>query len=284
VLRQIPALTGRLAGNHTREFSAMKMEREMKLFTRHCSQAVCFFCLVVSLIFCGSNSALAQDQAPDSFSWSVTPYLWASETKLDLTLRNGLSVGDTVSFRDLLDTLDTAFMIHAEGGKGKWSMYGDLTYLDMSDSNERQLLTIDSESEQTFLDLGAAYWPGGVNSNLSLLGGLRYSGFDDRYTFRAADQTIGTRRTTSDYYDALIGIRYRFDLSERWSLLTRADYSFGDSEGIYVVNANFSVTVGKRRQNRILFGYQYKQAEFKDGDLKSNFTYYGPMAGFNFRW
>jgi hypothetical protein len=236
------------------------------------------------LVVCGASSALAQEQNPESFSWSVTPYLWASETKLDLTLGNGLSVGDTVSFSDLLDTLDTAFMIHAEGGKGNWSMYGDLTYLDMSDSDERELITIDSDSEQTFLDVGAAYWPNGVNSNLSVLGGLRYSSFDDRYTFRAGDETIGTRRMSSDYYDALIGVRYRFDLSERWSLLTRADYSFGDSEGIYVVNANFSVTVGKRRQNRILFGYQYKQAEFKEGDLRSKFSYYGPMAGFNFRW
>ena len=256
----------------------------MKRPIKYSNLAVGYLCLFVSLAVCGAGSAQAQGQSPDSFSWSVTPYLWASETKLDLTLGNGLSASDKVSFSDLLDTLDTAFMIHAEGGKGKWSMYGDLTYLDMSDSNERELITIDSDSEQTFLDLGAAYWPGGVNSNLSLLGGLRYSGFDDRYTFRAADETIGTRRTTSDYYDALIGIRYRFDLSERWSLLTRADYSFGDSEGIYVVNANFSVTVGKRRQNRILFGYQYKQAEFKDGDLTLDFTYYGPMAGFNFRW
>ena len=256
----------------------------MKRLISDSSQAICFLSLAVSLVVCGASPALAQGQNPESFSWSVTPYLWASETKLDLTLGNGISASDKVSFSDLLDTLDTAFMVHAEGGKGKWSMYGDLTYLDMSDSDERELITIDSDSEQTFLDLGAAYWPGGVNSNLSLLGGLRYSGFDDRYTFRAADETIGTRRTTSDYYDALIGIRYRFDLSERWSLLTRADYSFGDSEGIYVVNANFSVTVGKRRQNRILFGYQYKQAEFKDGDLTSDFTYYGPMAGFNFRW
>ena len=148
----------------------------MKLLIEYSSQAVCFFCLAVSLIFYGTNSALAQDQGqnPDSFSWSVTPYIWASETKLDLTLGNGLSVGDTVSFSDLLDTLDTAVMVHVEGGKGNWSMFGDLTYLDMSETNERTLITIDSESEQTFLDVGAAYWPGGVGSNLSVLGGLRY--------------------------------------------------------------------------------------------------------------
>ena len=106
----------------------------MQRFIRYSSQTACFFSLAVGIVVCGASSAQAQAQVqgPDSFSWSVTPYIWASETKLDLTLGNGLSVGDTVSFSDLLDTLDTAFMIHLEGGKGKWSMFGDLTYRDMS--------------------------------------------------------------------------------------------------------------------------------------------------------
>ena len=73
-------------------------------------------------------------------------------------------------------------------------------------------------------------------------------------------------------------------MNERWSLLTRADFSFGDSQGTFLVQANFAYTVGKRQQNRILFGYQYKQAEFRDGDLTTDFSYQGPMAGFNFRW
>jgi len=36
-------------------------------------------------------------------------------------------------------------------------------------------------------------------------------------------------------------------------------------------------------KNRIMFD-QYKQAEFKDGNLTTNFSYTGPMAAFNFRF
>ncbi len=82
----------------------------------------------------------------------------------------------------------------------------------------------------------------------------------------------------------LLGLRYRFDLSQRWSLLTHGDGSFGDSEGTFLVRGNFAYTVGKREMNRILFGYQYKQAKYKDGDLVTDFTFYGPMAGFDFRF
>jgi hypothetical protein len=79
-------------------------------------------------------------------------------------------------------------------------------------------------------------------------------------------------------------VRYRFDLSERWGLLTRGDLSFGDSEGTWLVQGLFAYTVGRRQQNRILFGYQYKKAEFEDSGLNSEFAYAGPIAGFNFRF
>jgi len=229
---------------------------------------------------CGA--AHAQD--PERFHWSITPYLWATNTKVDLTFRDqDLGSGD-ITFGDLLDVLDSAFMINMEGGKGHWSLFGDLTYLQTSDSDARTLLTIDTDSEQVIFDGAVAWWPAGVGSNFSLFGGVRYTDFDDRYSIRIQDQPVAERRNARSYSDALLGLRYRFELSERWALLTHADFSFGDSEGTWMLRANFAYTVGQRRENRIVFGYQYKQAEFRDGDLKTEYVYYGPMAGFNFRF
>jgi hypothetical protein len=229
---------------------------------------------------------VARAQDSSSFNWSITPYLWATETAVDLTFRDADIGAGEISFSDLLDVLDAAFMIHVEGGGGNWSAFGDLTYLKTSDSSERTVFIVDSDSKQLFLDGAVAWWPGGGGSNFNLYGGLRHSGFDDRYTFRlAVDNTpVGERRSTKEYYDALIGLRYRFDLSERWALLTRADTSFGDSEGTVLLQANLAWAVGKRRQNRVMLGYQYKTAEFTDGDLTLDFDYRGPLAGFNFRF
>ena len=248
------------------------------------SQPYSVLALAMLLMLIAAPAARAQDA--DGFNWSITPYLWATETVVDLTFRDADIGAGEISFSDLLDVLDAAFMIHVEGGRGNWSAFGDLTYLKTSDSTERTALVVDSNSEQLFLDAAAAWWPGGVGSNLSLFGGLRYSGFDDRYAFRLIinNAPVGERRSTKDYYDALIGLRYRFDLSDRWALLTRADTSFGDSEGTVLLQANLAWTVGKRQQNRILFGYQYKTAEFRDADLRLDFDYQGPMAGFNFRF
>lgn len=223
-------------------------------------------------------------QQADSMQWSITPYIWGSHTSVDLEFRGNDLGGDSISFNDLLDQLDSAVMIHVEGGRGSWSTFADLTYLETSDTEERPLLTVDTDSETTVLDVGVAYWPAGVGSTWNLFGGVRYSGFDDRYRFGFEGEELATRRNTNDYYDALIGFRYRFEFSPRWSLATHADVSFGDSEGTYLLRAMFAYTVGKRQKNRILFGYQYKQAEFRDSDLRTDFSYYGPLAGFDFRF
>lgn len=241
-------------------------------------------CRSLALIpgFLPSTAAWAQDS--DSFRWSVTPYLWATQTKVDLTLRDEALGGGQIAFKDLLDVLDSAFMVHVEGGRGHWSGFMDLTCLETSDTQERQVFTVDSDSEQVFLDAAVAYWPAGTGSAFSVYGGLRYSSFDDRYRFRLGDEPVVEQRSSADYSDALIGARYRFELSQRWSLVTRADASFGDSEGTWVVSANFACTVGKGQQKRLMFGYHYKEAEFRDGDLRTDFRYQGPTAGFNFRW
>lgn len=225
----------------------------------------------------------ANAQAGDT-QWSVTPYVWASDTTVDLTFRDtNIGAGD-ISFGDLLDVLDAAFMVHVERGGGSWSAFADFTYLKTSDTTERTLITIDADNEQIFFDAAIAYWPGGVGTPLNFFGGLRHSGFNDRYRFSIGGMQVGEQRSSTDYFDALLGVRYRFELGERWDLLTHGDFSFGDSEGTFLLRANFGYTVGNRRQNRILFGYQYKEAEFKDGDLTTDFSYTGPLVGFNFRF
>jgi hypothetical protein len=242
--------------------------------------------MLLAGIALGVLPAGARADEGDEMQWSVTPYLWATKTTVDLSFRDQNIGSGKISFSDLMDMTDAAFMVHVEGGKGRWSALVDLTYIDISDTDRRQVFTIDSSSEQVYLDAAVAFWPGGVGSNLSLYGGLRYTGLDDEFRFSlSSDGTLVSRqRSDKDYSDALLGARYRWDLSPRWSLLAQGDTSFGGSEGTWQLRGLFAYTVGKRQENRILFGYQYKEAEFKDGDVGIDMTFEGPLAGFNFRF
>ncbi len=227
-------------------------------------------------------AANANAQSSDRAQWSFTPYIWASDTSMDFSLDGSPVGGADLSFNDILDVLETAFQIHVEGGKGNWSGFVDYTFISTSDSEVLPIVQIDIDSEQIVVDAAAAYWPGGVGSPLNLFGGVRYSEFDDTFGFSVGGTPVGATRSKKDYVDALFGIRHRIDLSDRWGLLTSGDVSFGDSEGTWQVQGLFAYTVGKMQQNRILIGYRYKRAEFKDGGLTTDYTFSGPIAAFAF--
>jgi len=234
--------------------------------------------LLLALMF---NSAGAQSQ--NSLQWALTPYLWLPTTKVDLTLGD-TSVGGEIDFRDVIDSIDAAFMGTAEVGMGNWSGFVDLTYIDASDVSERTLVTVRAENTIHFIDAGVAWWPGGIDGPLNVFGGIRYTGFDDRYRFtgNANGNTLLDSQSNADYVDALIGLRYRFDLSDRWSIRTRADASFGDSEGTWLARASLAYAVGQRQQNLVLVGYQFKGAEYVDDGLVQDFLFDGLTAGFAF--
>jgi len=226
----------------------------------------------------------AAAQQPTTFTWSITPYLWASDTQVDLTFRDTALGGDTITFKDALDQLDSSFMLNVEGGKGNWSAFADLTWLETSDTEQRPVFFLDTDTETTVLDAGVAYWPAGVGSSLSMLAGVRYTSFDNRYRFSLDGNPVTEVRDNDDYTDALLGLRLIWPVGERWNLVTHADVSFGDSEGTWLARVMLSRAVGKREMNRFLIGYQYKEADFKSGDLRTDFTYHGPVAGFSFRF
>jgi hypothetical protein len=227
-------------------------------------------------------TANANAQTSDAIQWSFIPYIWASDTSLDFALDGSPVGGADLSFNDILDVLDESFQIHVEGGKGNWSGFVDFFYLSTSDTEVLPIVEIDSDSEQVVLDVALAYWPGGFGSPLNLFGGVRYTDFDDTFGFSVGGTPVGESRSKKDYTDALLGIRYRIDLSDRWGLLAQGDVSFGDTEGTWQVQGVFAYAVGMKRSNHILFGYRYKQAEFEDGALTTDYTYSGPLVGFAF--
>lgn len=65
-----------------------------------------------------------------------------------------------------------------------------------------------------------------------------------------------------------------------WS--ARADYSDGDSKGIYQLQAIVRYGLGRERQYGLMFGYRYKQAKFEHDGLEEKYKYHGPLIGFNF--
>jgi len=220
--------------------------------------------------------------------WSITPYIWATDTKYDLTAQGTPIDSGKTTFDDLMDTTDSSFQVAVESGfeDGHVSAFVDITYLETSDNFSGELLRLDTKSEQWFIDAALAYWPQGAGSNLNVFGGVRYTDLDDDYRIKARDGggellKFGPQR---DFYDALVGARYRFDLADRWALLTHADYAYGDSDGIFILQALLRFTLDQRNLYNVLLGYRYKEADLDENGLKEDYEYKGPVLGLNFRF
>ena len=54
-------------------------------------------------------------------------------------------------------------MVQIEAGRGRWSAFTDIAYLPTSATTQRNLVTIDADNKQTFVDVAAAYWPSGID-------------------------------------------------------------------------------------------------------------------------
>ena len=118
---------------------------------------------VLALLLIGLSTAFGAvtARAAEPLKWSVTPYIWATETTVDFTADGTPLGGATVSFDDLVDATDASFQIHVEAGRGSWSGFIDFTYLDTSDDETTPAVRIDTDSEQLLVDLAVAFWPGG---------------------------------------------------------------------------------------------------------------------------
>lgn len=243
------------------------------------------FCCLLTLLLAIPAAAAAEG---DGISWSIISYVWASDTKVDLKADGTPIGGGTVSFNDLIDITDTSFQIFVEGSRsdGNWSAFVDLTYLETSDKFSAGPVLIKTNSEQWYIDAAIAYWPNGEAGGFNLFGGMRFTSLDDRFKFSvpAVGVPLGSLKNDRSFTDLLLGGRYRFDFNESWALHTRADYAFGDSEGILQVEALVRYAIGKNRKYAVLIGYRYKEAEFEDGGLEEDFEFKGPIAGFNFRF
>lgn len=239
------------------------------------------FVMIAVLTLLSAGAPLA-NAGTEGFKWSISPYIWATETKVDLTARGVPIGGGSISFSDLMDATDASFQGVVEVGRGRWSAFVDVTYLETSDREFRQILTVKSESEVVVVDAAVAFRPAGEDSGLSLFAGVRYTDLQDEFRFLRDGQQLASVKNERDFTDMLVGLRYLAPLGERWALITKGDYSFGDSEGTFQLQAGVRFGLGQRRQHGVVFGYRYKEAEFESGELEEDYEYKGPVIGLNF--
>lgn len=248
--------------------------------------------IILGAVLAAATGARAEDG--DGPTFSLTPYLWATSikgtvaiTKADLTPVPGHEVD--ASFLDIAPHLEAAFMLKGEVGYGRWGVIGDLTYASVSldvDAKVTQSNIARSEVDTELLEstIAARYRVYDTpKATVDLVGGVRID-----YAKMKANLTILNRPSIAGdvgdtWYDAVIGVRARWPLSENWGLLAYGDAGTGQSD--FTGQAMLSVDYGKPDGRwKFLGGYRYYKVDYEDLPIKVDLELYGPILGATYRF
>lgn len=240
-----------------------------------------YLLLILPFIGIAQTETDTETQKP-SWQWNITPNLWMTGMSGDITILNQ-NIPLDLSFKDILNDLKMAAMIHTEAKNGKWSIMSDLVYAKLESSGEVQGLinerTITVTVKQTILELGVAYSFVEVNSfTLDALLGVRYYDLKLDLDF----ENINNIKKSFNFTDPYIGVRFKNNW-DKFGIGGRFDLGgFGIGSDIsYKYNV---YTVYKFSELfQLIFGYQGYTPDYKqNNNFAYNVTSAGFILGFNF--
>jgi len=258
-----------------------------------CNKRIGMRALVATATMVCATTAVAE--SAEEWTWSVAPYLWATDVGVDVAISDNTVVDKTIAFEDLVDDLERVAQIRVEGRRGKHGVFLDLFDVELADSGDRMALpgdsgaelVLDAEIGLSILSLTGLYNPQADGGGFSLLYGTRLINL--RNDIRAESQVDGmvlsSARVDSDetLADALVGVHYRRQLGKRWTYQLSADVSAGDTDLTWRVSPSIGYAVGENQRHLLLLGYERLVVDFADEDsIDMDMTMSGPVLAWRF--
>jgi hypothetical protein len=238
-----------------------------------------------------STLGVAQaDVATDDASWQFdgAVYLWGAG--IGATTAAGDDID--ISFSDLVENLDMAFMGVLQARRGKWSLLADVIYLNVS-ASETSTAKLINRPVTANLDVALRSWvvtAAGAyavketdTTRVDLLAGGRYLYLKSDIEFQiSAGSPFGpwqqSVKESGDIVDAIVGVRGRTALGDKWYLNYLADIGAGGSDLTWQALAGLNYRYSKVDA---AFGYRYLKWEL-DNDTFDEMAISGPYAGVRF--
>ncbi len=243
-------------------------------------------------------SMLASAGTASAADWIVAPYVWVPNISADVTNLD-IAVGENPSNgngnTNILDYLVWGFMLHTEAQGDDWGFLNEITYADLSEGNKRTYdfgdgnVTFNQQAsnQDWIVDLAVVWAPGDkAFVGFEPYAGIRYLDvqFGLDLKLQDANNTLKYSAGFDDSWtDFLIGAKYTVPVSEKWALNFRGDYSFGDTDGTWLLAAN---AIYATKTGAWAFGYRYMGIDLPIGNTKSNLdlSLYGPQVGYAFKF
>ena len=246
--------------------------------------------ILCTIIFCIPFFGFSQTESStknndNSWDFNITPYLWMSSLKGDMTvLRQNVPV-DLEFTDEIISNLNFAGMIHMEAKHHKLSIMLDATYADLDAKGQLQNTRIREHSvelqlKQIIVEGGIGYTFAEVhNFKLDALLGVRYFDASTDLEFKGNDILLNKEFSFVEPY---VGLRLR-NYWGKWGIGGRIDVGgFGaGSEVSYNYNAlvayQFTDLFG------LTLGYQAYKPNYQEDLFAYNIGNEGFLLGFIFK-
>ena len=265
--------------------------------------------MTITKTFGGISALLAlisasQPSLADEIEWQIAPYIWAADVGLDLTINNDPALGISVPFKNIVDKLDGAFMLHVEG-RGATSNIGgfaDIISLKISDSGVIAVgpggpvlgdLVVETELSMGLYEAGGLLRFGDLSIDstvMDILIGARYVDVDQdlSITLPGPAGTIIPRSISVSELDMLVGVRAIGKFTDRLGYQVRGDYAGFGTDGTINLLASIGYTFGQGLFTLDL-SYRYMSLELSDNlnngaNSSSEIDLSGPALGFVFNF
>jgi len=248
------------------------------------------YCLAMSLagtiILFLPASGLADENGDWAFSF--TPYIFAVGLEGDVATLPPVAPAEVdVPFSDILDNLDLAFMGVGEARKGKFGIWGDLFYSDLSvDADTPGPFYSGADYDQTllFITVGGSYrLVETEKANLDAIVGLRYTHLDNEFDLDAGIFPSTDIDHKEDWLDPLVGIKLQAKICDKlyvsgWAMAAVA----GESDSAFDLFGGIGYEFSASRS--LIVGYRYLSVDYEDGAFLFDVELAGPVIGFTFRF
>lgn len=251
----------------------------MKILFKNIDAAVLAFIVILT-------ASTTSGQEESSWEFNLAPfYLWAVNLEGDVTTR-GMTNPVDLPFDTIFDNLEGAFIIHFEAlHNNTWGVIADFNYLDISQNAQVAVFDIDVSVKETVAEVDGFYRIVRGVHQFDMVAGVRYNEVKLEYDIR--NLSFDNSRT-ENWWDPVVGVRYRYPIADRWTLQLRGDI------GGFGIGSDFTwQTIGlidyqPWKYVSLVGGYRALSLDYETGGGNYVFKYdvllHGPVLGLNIRW